>query len=105
MSDAIQVKSSAKAVGALNHRAPPPASASQVLGKGMHHHAQPYLIKKCLGSLAYLYVWAGVCSIHGCQKRTSDPLGMELVVFVSWLMWVVGTEPVSSGRAVSALNL
>lgn len=39
------------------------------------------------------------------KKRTLDPLGLELVMFVSWLMWVLGTEPVPSGRSVSALNL
>lgn len=44
-----------------------------------------------------------VCSAHGVLKRSSDLLELE----VSWLwapMWVLGTEPGSSARAVGAFT-
>jgi hypothetical protein len=37
-------------------------------------------------------------------RQVLAPLGMELEMVVSHLMWVLGTKLGSSGRAVSALN-
>lgn len=39
------------------------------------------------------------------QKRVSDPLELELQEVVSHLIWMLGIELRSYGRAVSALNL
>jgi hypothetical protein len=38
------------------------------------------------------------------QKRSSDPLEIELQVVVSHLTWVLGTELRSSGRTVCSFN-
>jgi hypothetical protein len=45
-----------------------------------------------------------IFSVHHCCvcMRESDPLEQELQLWA--VMWVLGTEPRSSGRAVSALN-
>lgn len=43
------------------------------------------------------------CALRGLQ-RVSDPLELELKVVVSHLMWVLETEPRSSGRESSAPN-
>lgn len=44
------------------------------------------------------------CSAHGEQKRTFDPVELELQVVVSHPMWVLGTRLGSSSRAVCALK-
>lgn len=44
---------------------------------------------------------AGAC---GGQKRSLDPLELELQMVVSHLMWVLQTEPRSSAEAASAMN-
>lgn len=50
---------------------------------------------------------ASVCthvSVCGGQKKMSDPLEVELHVVVSYLTWVLRTEPRFSERAVNTLN-
>lgn len=51
-------------------------------------------------SLCYFHV--PVCSAHRGQKRALDSLELELHVVVSYQMWLLGTELVSSGRAARA---
>lgn len=43
------------------------------------------------------------CRAHGDQKRASDPLGLEVQMVVN-VMWMMGSEPSSSGRASSTLS-
>jgi hypothetical protein len=49
-------------------------------------------------------VCAHECSTHRGPKRMSDPLKLELKVAMRRFIWVLGTEPGSSGRAVRAGN-
>lgn len=50
-----------------------------------------------------MYVWApSVYLAFEGQKRARDPLELELQM-PSASVWVLGTEPASSGRAVSTL--
>lgn len=58
-----------------------------------------YLLFRCVCVPACLHVY------HRGQKRVLDPLELELRVLANWLMWVLGTEPRSSVRAASALNI
>lgn len=45
----------------------------------------------------YLYEIVGV---HGGDRRSLDHLDLVLLVVVNVLMWVVGTEPMCSARAL-----
>lgn len=47
------------------------------------------------------YVWLGVCT---GQKRALGPLGLELHMVVSHLMWVLGTALATPVRATCALK-
>ena len=49
----------------------------------------------CLPEAPCMYVSAG-------QKRASEPLGLELYLGAD--IWVLGLEPVTSGKSASALN-
>lgn len=42
-----------------------------------------------------------MCVAYGDQKRTSGPLKLELQVFMSHPVWVLGTKPWSDARAIS----
>lgn len=59
-----------------------------------------------------MFMYVSVCrnmhvsaDIHKGQKRALYPLGLELQLVLSHLMWVLGTKSRSSVRAVSAVNL
>lgn len=45
-----------------------------------------------------LYLHVGADALGG-QKRATNPLELELQAVMSCLTWVLGAEPVSSGRA------
>lgn len=42
--------------------------------------------------------------IRGVQEKATDTLELELQAVVSCLMWVLGTEPGSFGRAANTLS-
>ena len=44
-----------------------------------------------------------VC-VHAVLTEASYPLGLELKVTVSYVLWLLGTESRSSARAAGALN-
>lgn len=51
--------------------------------------------------------WVGThvrAHAHQGEKRTTDPLELELKAVVSHLTWVLGTELRSPGRIIHALN-
>lgn len=54
----------------------------------------------CLSVCGYVHTSSGA---YGVQKGAPDTLDLELQVVVSWLVWVLGTEPPSSARAVCNL--
>jgi hypothetical protein len=67
-----------------------------------------YISKLYYLSFSYFFFYIRKVFFRGCvcdQKKASDLLKPELEAVVSHLMWVLGTELGSSGRAMSALNL
>lgn len=56
----------------------------------------------CMSLSVGMYKGVQVCG--PLRPAVSDPLELELKAVVSYLMWVLGIEPGSSGRAKSALN-
>lgn len=57
------------------------------------------------GCFAYKYIHAPhVFSAHVGQKMVSEPLEVEFQTVMRWLLWALGIEPRSSGKAASAIN-
>ena len=70
---------------------------------GWNYTVRPYFKKQNYFELCY----RGGVGVDACgvQKRVSNHLELVLQVVVSCLMLVLGTEPESSARAASALNI
>ena len=58
----------------------------------------------CVCVCVCVCVYACECSAHGGQKRAPDTLELKLQAVESCLLWVLGTELRSCGRAASALT-
>ena len=52
----------------------------------------------------YLCVYMSVCTMCGCPWRTKEGVEPLQQMVASLVLWVLGPEPGSSGRAISSLS-